>query len=826
MTTLALPSGAAPSPSLLPARPGAGWGRWLAGSVPALIELGLTVAAIAVLLPLFERVGHAGAGRDDRFLDRGVALAGLPDPVLPRTCDAFAAEADAGVRDSLCGARAGGARSAAPGGSPAPLARAAAQATRAFVVPIEAAERRVAELRAEAQAGDGALRDNAGAVAAIEADVAPFIARFRLSRGSADGPLPLRCASAWADEALARRPPPPTTVASPADGVARANAALLFGAALDGRAATGPAAAEAVLPAAPAGPGCAGPAEALGATAAVMADARQSLVNARKNEAMRALLGSAGGQWAAAMALGYAFLLWSRRARRPAFGVAAALAAWAGAAWLGRVPWPFAVGRDFVPARLEAGVVMTPSWSAAAFAQLPAPFVVALAAAALLVALVALVASPPPGAAPFRPAGPARSMGSRAGYAGWTMATGIGWLLLLDLSLGGHAGNRYLALYHQGHLWLAMLVLSSLVFVRRPLSSAFAWGLSVSGEAARRAALRVGTTSVAAMVAAATVLAVLAFGVALANMRQLTSELGRVWLIGGAAWFFFLRAGPLTERLARAGPAGLSFVRFAWPLLVVVGVLIAAMLVTHDMGPLLIAAYASGAFLAAALAMWWHHRSGRVVPAFALALLLFAAWIGAVTVALFQAGAVDSVTASRLESVAAPFASINDQLALVSWFQRAAPADGFGLGAAPWCGLSPGRGCSGVPAQIHSDYTFTALVGVFGAWLAWAVALGSAVWLHRLIRHHGRVTRGEPRFVGSGGRLANDGQALLSWIAVAWVVLTSCQLAVTVAGNLAVLPLTGVTFPFVSFGMTSLLVNAAFLALCLNVDLPGGGRGG
>jgi cell division protein FtsW (lipid II flippase) len=69
------------------------------------------------------------------------------------------------------------------------------------------------------------------------------------------------------------------------------------------------------------------------------------------------------------------------------------------------------------------------------------------------------------------------------------------------------------------------------------------------------------------------------------------------------------------------------------------------------------------------------------------------------------------------------------------------------------------------------------------------------VWLHRLIRHHGRVTRGEPRFVPSSGRLAHDAQAFLSWMAIAWVVLTSCQLAVTVAGNLAVLPLTGVTFP-------------------------------
>ena len=134
--------------------------------------------------------------------------------------------------------------------------------------------------------------------------------------------------------------------------------------------------------------------------------------------------------------------------------------------------------------------------------------------------------------------------------------------------------------------------------------------------------------------------------------------------------------------------------------------------------------------------------------------------------------------------------------------------------------LSPAGSCSGVPAQIHSDYTFTAIVGVFGAdGRLGRVARRVPLWLHRLIRHHGRVTRGEPRLVASAGHIGHDGQALLSWIGVAWVVLTLCQLAVTVAGNLAVLPLTGVTFPFVSFGMTSLLVNLAFLALCLNVDL-------
>jgi cell division protein FtsW (lipid II flippase) len=260
-------------------------------------------------------------------------------------------------------------------------------------------------------------------------------------------------------------------------------------------------------------------------------------------------------------------------------------------------------------------------------------------------------------------------------------------------------------------------------------------------------------------------------------------------------------------------------------MLFVVAVLACAMVATRDMGPLLIAAYAAGAFLAASVALWWHLRSGHRLAACALAAALFVAWIALATAALFELGEVDEVTAARLESLAAPFASTNDQLAIVSWFQLAAPPQGWGVGAVPWCGYATGGRCSGVPAQIHSDYTFTALVGMFGPAAAWAAALGCAVWLHRLIRHHGRVTHGEPRFVRSGGRWTHDAQAFLSWVVVAWVVLTLCQLAVTVAGNLAVLPLTGVTFPFVSFGMTSLVVNMGLLALALNVNLPVSGDG-
>jgi len=60
----------------------------------------------------------------------------------------------------------------------------------------------------------------------------------------------------------------------------------------------------------------------------------------------------------------------------------------------------------------------------------------------------------------------------------------------------------------------------------------------------------------------------------------------------------------------------------------------------------------------------------------------------------------------------------------------------------------------------------------------------------------------------------------VSWLCVTWVVLALCQLAVTVAGNLAVIPLTGVTFPFVSFGMASLVTNMAMLGLAVNVNAP------
>ena len=118
--------------------------------------------------------------------------------------------------------------------------------------------------------------------------------------------------------------------------------------------------------------------------------------------------------------------------------------------------------------------------------------------------------------------------------------------------------------------------------------------------------------------------------------------------------------------MARTGSSLASLVRYVWPLMFVVIALIGAMVVTRDMGPLLIAGYSAGAFVAASLAMWRHQRTGATALPYAIAVALFAAWIAATTLALFRLGAVDDVTAARLENAAAPLASANDHVALVT----------------------------------------------------------------------------------------------------------------------------------------------------------------
>ena len=699
---------------------------------PLLAEAILLLVAIGALLPRFALLAAQATGRDGRFAEAIIAVRGLPDPVLPQLCASVGSYAEPIVRDRLCGQA-----EATPQGHgidriPPGLTRAGGLARQAFLAPLQDAQARLADLRRQLREGQDDVLVLGDAIESTEAEIQPFIKRYWIDTGNGEGPLPLSCAYEGVDAAFAEGPARPGANRE----IPRANAVVLLGAALDGHRIVASLASVAALPSAPptSRRACAGlgTAAALSATSALMDDARSASMRIEKNEAMVALLRSAGWQWAAWAVAGLLLLNLSRRAGAASIGLALALTTWAAAAWVGRVPWPFASGRSLVLARESAYPL-----------AMPANFVLWL----LVTAVVVLICTPR--LRKTLASGPQKAA-SIFGYPGLVLATGIGFLLVLDLSANGQPGNRYLALYHQGHLWFGMLAFSVVAFVRQPLGRSLSWMLSLFDGLASNVGKRVGAAGGATLFLVAMLALVGAIGSLLPNSPQLTSEIGRLWLIVGAAWFFFMRGTPLTERLARSGNSLASLFRYIGPLLFVVTVLIGAMAITHDMGPLLIAGYAAGAFVAASVAMWLYQRLGTIGLAYALAVALFVGWILVTTAALFRFGSLDEVAAGRLENLAAPLASANDQLALVTWFQRAAPADGFGTGAVPWCGLGAGAACAGVPAQIQSDYTFTAMVGAFGWTAAWVLTIGCAIWLHALIRSHGLATRGEPRFVRIG----------------------------------------------------------------------------
>ena len=352
----------------------------------------------------------------------------------------------------------------------------------------------------------------------------------------------------------------------------------------------------------------------------------------------------------------------SRRLRSAGVGVALALAAWAAAAWLARVPWPLAGEHAFVFAREGPSLDRAAGAVRAGVARRGRG---ACCSLSLVAAQSASVHAADRGLARRL----SRASSSRPASAGCCCSI---------CRPTGSFGNRYLALYHQGHLWLGDARSSACSCSCASRSGAsLALGLSVLDGVGERDRPRVG-----------------------ARMRALPALLLLLLLVVGAAFGALLaehppahvgdrppvadrRRGvvllPARHAVRRAPGAQRQLARLArratccrW--LFVVLVLSAPMVVTRDMGPLLIAGYAAGAFLAASIAMWWHQRCGAHVRRRTRSRSR-CSWPGscAMTLALFELGAIDDVTAGRLENLAAPLASANDQLALVTLVPGAAP---------------------------------------------------------------------------------------------------------------------------------------------------------
>ena len=203
--------------------------RW-----PWLLEAGLVVAAIGAVFPGFAILAANDTGRGGRFAEQGMAVRGLPGPVLPELCATYGALAENVVRDRLCGRAARSSPSGQVERMPRSLVSANVQATQAFLAPLQAAAARRAELRQQQQEGLGDLLTLGDAIDVADADVQLFLERYAMSGDAVDGPRPLGCAFDSVQQMLS------DVVAQPASeaNALRANAILLVGAAFDGHAAT------------------------------------------------------------------------------------------------------------------------------------------------------------------------------------------------------------------------------------------------------------------------------------------------------------------------------------------------------------------------------------------------------------------------------------------------------------------------------------------------------------------------------------------------------------------------------------------------------------
>ena len=658
----------------------------------------------------------------------------------------------------------------------AALARDYEALTQSLARPVKARLARLAELENRAREAR-AEADVQGAIDGLQSETRAYREAYGISGANAVS-LPLHCA--WTH----------------LDGSAEARAALL-----DGDAGRATEAAGSRWPKnAPEGCAALGaPRQVVTSAANIVSRARSSEINAGKAVAARSLLTYAPWYFAIWAVAGLVLLQIGRMAISARRFLPLAGLIWGAVGWVTQVHVEWLSDRSAQTAKLLGWGVKWPDF-----------YQVIIAVSAVL--FIAGIAFPRRG----EPQGRLTSS-SRIGYAGFVLFVGLGWWLLLDLSGSAHFSNRFHALYQQVYVFSAFVLLTVLAPMRLLLADTLnRWlGLFLLLARARGSWLRRSVPWVAYGAVALALLAVAA--VARQQQTQLTSEVFRLWLLFGVSWFFFARgetALALSSGTLSGGKGRLHGLAFAWPLAFVLFIPLAGLVLTDDFGPLFVMLYGASLFLGAAFAFAYIDRAGyRPWLGGAVGVLVAGAWVYLVTFALFSLPAPLARIAERLASVRNPFTATNDQMAIITWFQESAPSEGYGFGAVPWCGEILVAGCRGVPRQIQSDYIYTALVGVYGKAAAAGLVALLALWLVRVVIHHSRATRGVVALASP----VETQQAWLSWIAVCWVGLTLAQLMITVAGNLGWLPLTGITFPFLSFGAWSLLANTLFLGLAISL---------
>jgi cell division protein FtsW (lipid II flippase) len=131
----------------------------------------------------------------------------------------------------------------------------------------------------------------------------------------------------------------------------------------------------------------------------------------------------------------------------------------------------------------------------------------------------------------------------------------------------------------------------------------------------------------------------------------------------------------------------------------------------------------------------------------------------------------------------------------------------YALAAGGIFGTGLGRGFPTVVPAAHTDFIFTSI----------GEELGLAGTLGVLIAYILLIFRGYSIALSVSGRFRGFEQLL----AIGLTTILALQTFIIIGGNLRLIPLTGITLPFVSYGGSSILMNFLIVGLLLRISVVG-----
>ncbi|CAN5889882.1 cell shape-determining peptidoglycan glycosyltransferase RodA [soil metagenome] len=265
------------------------------------------------------------------------------------------------------------------------------------------------------------------------------------------------------------------------------------------------------------------------------------------------------------------------------------------------------------------------------------------------------------------------------------------------------------------------------------------------------------------------------------------SELGKIALVLFFAGYLSERRELLAVTTRKVGPIGLPALRHFGPVLAAWAVSLLVMINQKDLGSSLL-------FFAIFVAMLWM-ATGR--PIYLIAGVGMFALGASIAVQLF------SHVAARIDVWQDPFAYINDR-----GYQVVQSLFAFATGGAWGTGLGLGRPDL-IRFSVHTDFIFSALGEELGL-----VGAAAVLTAYALLTARG---------FGLATRCRDDFSRLL---AAGLTFAIGFQTILIIGGVTNLIPLTGVTMPFMSYGGSSLLSNFIAIALLIRISDEIGRQGG